>query len=72
MTGLARGFVTLRKSARLVSHKAPEGPLAKQRIGIDVAGALLVTADDNAERLGSEAGFAAMCGESTVDASSGR
>jgi transposase len=37
-----------------------------------VARALLVTAGDNAERLGSEAGFAAMCGASPVDGSSGR
>ena len=37
-----------------------------------MAGALLVTAGDNAERLGSEAGFAAVSGASPVDALSGR
>jgi transposase len=37
-----------------------------------VARALLVTAGDNAERLGSEDGFAAVSGASPVDASSGR
>ena len=37
-----------------------------------MARALLVTAGDNAERLGSEAGFAAVPGASPVDASSGR
>jgi transposase len=41
-------------------------------IGIDVAGALLVAAGDNPERLRREASFAALCGVSPVDASSGR
>lgn len=41
-------------------------------VGIDVAGALLVAAGDNPERLAHEASFAALCGVSPVDASSGR
>jgi transposase len=41
-------------------------------VGIDTAGALLVAAGDNPERLASEASFAALCGVTPVDASSGR
>jgi transposase len=41
-------------------------------VGIDVAGALLVAAGDNPDRLHSEAAFAALCGVSPVEASSGK
>ncbi|MBF6557984.1 MAG: IS110 family transposase [Acidimicrobiales bacterium] len=61
-----------RQLAVVVTTAAPEGLLAKQGVGFDVAGALLVAAGDNAERLGSEAGFAALCGASPIDASSGK
>jgi transposase len=61
-----------RQLADVVTSAAPEGLLAKQGVGFDVAGALLVAAGDNAERLGSEAGFAALCGASPIDASSGK
>jgi transposase len=40
--------------------------------GVEVAGALLVAAGDNPTRLASERSFAALCGVSPVDASSGR
>lgn len=40
--------------------------------GTEVASALLVAAGDNPTRLGSERSFAALCGVSPVDASSGR
>jgi transposase len=40
-------------------------------IGPDNAAALLITAGDNPDRLGSEASFAALCGASPVEASSG-
>jgi transposase len=46
--------------------------LAVRGVGVDTAGALLVAAGDNPERLSSEASFAALCGVSPVDASSGR
>ena len=46
--------------------------LAVRGVGVDTAGALLVAAADNPERLSSEASFAALCGVSPVDASSGR
>jgi transposase len=45
--------------------------LAAHGIGPDTAGALLVAAGDNPERLLSEQSFAALCGASPVQASSG-
>jgi hypothetical protein len=41
-------------------------------VGADVAGALLVTAGDNPQRLRSEAAFAMLCGAAPLPASSGR
>ena len=46
--------------------------VALRGVGVDVAGALLVAAGDNPERLAREASFAALCGVSPVDASSGK
>lgn len=46
--------------------------LATPGIGPDIAAALLITAGDNPERMTSEASFAALCGVSPVQASSGR
>ncbi|MGH9177458.1 MAG: IS110 family transposase [Acidimicrobiales bacterium] len=56
----------------LVVAAAPAAMLAKPGVGPRVATALLVTAGDNPERMRSEAGFAALCGASPVDASSGK
>ena len=55
----------------LVAALAP-GLLAKQGVGIDTAGQLLVTAGENPERLRSEAAFAALTGVSPIPASSGK
>jgi transposase len=55
----------------LVRTTAPK-LVALRGVGTDVAGALLVAAGDNPERLADEASFAALCGVSPVDASSGR
>ena len=41
-------------------------------VGPEVAGALLVVAGDNPERLRSEASFAALCGVTPLPASSGK
>jgi transposase len=41
-------------------------------VGVDVAAILLVAAGDNPDRLRNEAAFAAMCGVSPVEASSGK
>jgi transposase len=46
--------------------------IAQFGVGTDTAGALLVAAGDNPERLHSEAAFAALCGVAPLQASSGR
>nr|WP_189303969.1 transposase [Streptomyces albospinus] len=57
--------------ARLVERHAPQ-LLAVVGTGPDTAVTLLITVGDNPERLGSEASFAALCGVSPVERSSGR
>ncbi|WP_373558868.1 transposase [Streptomyces sp. Ag82_O1-15] len=56
---------------RLVERHAPQ-LLDVVGIGPDTAVALLITVGDNPERLDSEASFAALCGVSPVERSSGR
>jgi transposase len=58
--------------AKLVKHAAPKELLAKQGVATQVASALLATVGDNPDRLASDASFAALCGASPVDASSGK
>jgi transposase len=55
----------------LVEELAPRLPAATG-IGVEVAGQLLVTADDNPQRLRNEAGFAMLCGVAPLPASSGK
>ena len=55
----------------MVNAVAPQ-LTAKVGVGTEVASALLVAVGDNPERLRNEASFAALCGVSPVDASSGR
>ena len=57
--------------ARLAAEANP-ALLAAPGVGPDVAATLLIAAGDNPERLTSEASFAALCGASPVEASSGR
>lgn len=57
--------------ARLVKESAPD-LLAIKGVGTDTAGALLVAAGDNPDRLRSEAAFAHLCGVAPVPASSGK
>ncbi len=57
--------------ARLTAQAAP-ALVAAFGVGPDVAGALLVAAGDNPERLRSEAAFSKLCGASPVEASSGK
>ena len=79
MRGLARRWILLTEEvdrldkllAKMVGAVAPQ-LTAKVGIGTEVASALLVAVGDNPERLRNEASFAAMCGVSPVDASSGR
>jgi transposase len=46
--------------------------LQRHSVGVQTAAQLLITAGDNPDRLHSEAAFAAMCGASPVEASSGK
>jgi transposase len=55
----------------LISAHAPE-LLQRRGIGPDSAAALLIAAGDNPERLHHEGSFAALCGASPVEASSGK
>jgi transposase len=55
----------------LVKAAAPS-LLAEPGVGPDTAGKLLVIASDNVERLRSDAAFAALCGVSPIEASSGK
>ena len=56
----------------LVTHAAPAGFLAKRGVATAVAATLLATVGDNPGRVRREASFAALCGASPVDASSGK
>lgn len=80
MTSLARRWQQLDDEAaalkteleRVVHDAAPTGLLDEQGVGPDVAAALMIAAGDNPQRLRSEASFAALCGVSPLDASSGK
>lgn len=48
------------------------GLLQRYGVGPDTAAALLLAAGDNPERLTTEASFAALCGVSPIEASSGK
>ena len=56
---------------RLVTNTAPE-LVARIGVGTCTAAALLITIGDNPERIHNDAAFAALCGVSPVDRSSGR
>ena len=76
---LARQWLTLAaddkvlraQTAQLVEQANP-ALLALPAIGPDTAAALLIAAGDNPERLRSSAAFAALCGVSPIEASSGK
>lgn len=79
LRGLGRRWTQLDQEVRaidvqleqLVKRTAPD--LVKLRgVGTEVASALLVAAGHNPDRLEREASFAALCGVSALDASSGR
>ena len=57
---------------RRLCAEANPALLAAEGVGPDTAAALLVAAGDNPERMKSERSFAALCGVSPVQASSGR
>ena len=56
---------------QLVAAAAPD-LIAVKGVGTDIAGALLVAAGDNPDRLHSEAAFASLCGVAPIPASSGK
>ncbi len=56
----------------LLTHAGPAEFLAKQGVATQVAATLLATTGDNPGRVRKEASFAALCGASPVDASSGK
>jgi transposase len=60
--------------AQLTQLTAAASPrlLAAFGVGVDTAGALLVAAGDNPDRLRSEAAFSMLCGSSPIPASSGK
>jgi transposase len=60
-----------KRIATAVTLTAPD-LLAEFGVGPDSAATLLIAAGDNPERLSGEASFAAMCGVSPVEASSGK
>jgi transposase len=79
MRTLARRWLALgdeiathdRELARLTQQAAPS-ILAEHGAGTDVTAKLLIAAGDNPHRLRTEASFAALCGSSPVQASSGK
>jgi transposase len=76
---LARRFVELHDEiadldvmiGSIVDELAP-GLIERNSIGYQSASQLLITVGDNPERLRSEASFAALCGVSSIPASSGQ
>jgi transposase len=76
---LARRILTLTDEIRELEHQittaiTSHAPhlLTRRGIGPDNAAALLIAAGDNPDRLRSEASFAALCGVSPLEASSGK
>jgi transposase len=76
---LARRYLALSEEMEELKHslndltaRANPALRAVKGVGPDVAAILLVAAGDNPERLRNEASFAAMCGVSPVEASSGK
>ena len=59
------------QAKRIIDAIAPE-LVARNGVGYETAGQLLVTAGDNPDRLSSERSFAALCASTPVQASTGR
>jgi transposase len=79
LRGLAKRWQCLDREVDLLDEqleslakKTAPNLLGLRGVGVEVACALLVAAGDNPERLAQEASFAALCGVSPIDASSGR
>jgi transposase len=79
LRSLARRWQQLDREVRELEHDlnalikiAAPRLLAEPGVGPDTAGKLLVIASDNPERLRGDAAFAALCGVSPIEASSGK
>lgn len=62
----------LHEGLTALTEQAAPDLLARTGVGVQVAAQLLITAGDNADRLGSEASFAHLAGVAPVPASSGK
>jgi transposase len=62
----------LQRQLRALTHKVAPATAGVFALGPETAGALLVSAGDNPERLRSEAAFAHLCGAAPIPASSGK
>ena len=62
----------LETELRRLLHELVPTLLAERGVGIDVAAKLVIAAGQNPQRLHSEASFAALCGTSPVEVSSGK
>jgi transposase len=60
------------KTIKTVLDQIAAPMLARHGVGYDTAGALLCAAGDNPERLNTEGSYAALCGSSPVEISSGK
>ncbi|AWB68470.1 IS110 family transposase [Saccharobesus litoralis] len=69
---LAEELKTIDKQLKKLTSSAASSLLEQYGVGSYVAATLLVAAGDNPERLRKESSFAALCGVSPLDASSGK
>ena len=69
---LARRYQTLNTEIKRLCARANPALLATKGVGPNTAATLLIAAGDNPKRMKSERSFAALCGTSPVQASSGR
>lgn len=69
---LSDDLTRVRDQLDTLSMQANPALRAANGVGVDVASILLIAAGDNPQRLASDAAFAALCGSSPVQASSGR
>lgn len=69
---LTRDLDELRASLEELTVRANPALCSAIGVGADVASILLIAAGENADRLHSEAAFAAICGASPIEASSGK
>jgi transposase len=69
---LTADLAELRQQLDVLTERANPALRQAHGVGPDTAAALLVAAGDNPQRLSGEAAFAALCGASPVEASSGK